>query len=1028
VVISMTIAFREATKTNPCQICGKTKYCSESEDSVWGICRFLDTGEGVRKQDRNGADYFVYRLKDSNNNFEPVFESDNNNQASLKTLDPHTLNRVYDSLFKKLNLSPEHRENLLKRGLTDEEIVKRNYKTLSLPGRSKLGKYLISRFDVETCSSVPGIYLKSEDNKSWWSIAGSPGILIPVRDIKGRIVACKIRRDDGRDPRYTSLSSKKYGGASPGSKVHVSLYGGKTTTARLTEGELKADVSTCLSGVLTISIPGVSNWRQAVPVLQEMGVKTVLLAFDMDAPNNFNVARALSNTFDALNKEGFDVQLERWNGADGKGIDDLLAAGKVPEVITGTEARKAIKQILKTASETDPMVQSADKAEQARVEEARVKVRDFVSKFREKPNPINYFHDVEAQRNIAALPVAEQAAVWIELKELAPRLNLIDAKRAVKEITGQAKKNNFAAAHGLIQRGGRYYVEKMTKDGPVQVVVSNFVIEPVVKLILPDGKEMLHVDVYVGGSEQPAFSRLLSTGDLLGRRDLLKALGSVTTQWIEGDNTVQMLVGHLAKVDVPVRMGVPFIGLYKDRFITPDAVFNTDGSEGDSVYTYVPQKVIFEDYVKFPACDEWTGFARKVLKRLLYLAPPQVIIPVVGWFFAAIVAPIIRKKWGEFPILHCWGTGGSGKTSLILLFLKLLGVLSEPFSTAMKEFAMIKLLSCTNALPVFLDEYRPGHTDPRRLKSFHEKLLLIYKASKESRGRPDQTTIEYKLMAPVVMAGEAPLPETETGLRERIVQVRFERNYLDDHPEAEIKFNELTDLPLEEFAAGFVPWVMRKDILKVLEWAASLVGKYTTGMRVPIRVKHNLSVMLVGVYLFDTLAQELSITVRKIDIESVCRKLAGEDNNNRREPRNAVDRFVLHMEAMARTGEIQLGVDYFLDDTQDPAQLIFFTNAVISAQSKYCKSRGLDNELISDRALRVMLEEDPSGYVIVPYGKRVRIGDFNRRCSILNSNLLEQKLDVPVDTWRDSQQRDFNKHKEEVAQGGVSFEDAFDFN
>ncbi len=104
---------------------------------------------------------------------------------------------------------------------------------------------------------------------------------------------------------------------------------------RLTEGELKADVATALSGVLTISVPGVSAWRGALPVLRSLAPATVLLAFDADAATNHHVARAAEATAQALESEGWEVAAESLDPALVKGIDDALAAG-VPVETTRT--------------------------------------------------------------------------------------------------------------------------------------------------------------------------------------------------------------------------------------------------------------------------------------------------------------------------------------------------------------------------------------------------------------------------------------------------------------------------------------------------------------------------------------------------------------------------------------------------------------------------------------------------------------------------------------------------------------------
>jgi hypothetical protein len=118
---------------------------------------------------------------------------------------------------------------------------------------------------------------------------------------------------------------------------------------RLTEGELKADVVQRLTGLPTLAAPGAGNWKRCLSVLKELEARTVRLAFDADAWDNPTVARALSSCFKALHEAGFAVELERWEAADGKGLDNLLAPGKTPELLGGDEARRAVSDILAAA-------------------------------------------------------------------------------------------------------------------------------------------------------------------------------------------------------------------------------------------------------------------------------------------------------------------------------------------------------------------------------------------------------------------------------------------------------------------------------------------------------------------------------------------------------------------------------------------------------------------------------------------------------------------------------------------------------
>src|SRR5262249_14675540 len=126
-----------------------------------------------------------------------------------------------------------------------------------------------------------------------------------------------------------------------GNLVHVPLGVTACARARLTEGELKADVATALSGMPTISAPGVCNWSLAVPVLKALGVGAVLLALDQD--HKAGTLAAIEQALYGLTREGFDVSVEWWDSTLGKGVDDLLAAGGKPAVLTGMAAAVRVR-------------------------------------------------------------------------------------------------------------------------------------------------------------------------------------------------------------------------------------------------------------------------------------------------------------------------------------------------------------------------------------------------------------------------------------------------------------------------------------------------------------------------------------------------------------------------------------------------------------------------------------------------------------------------------------------------------------
>ena len=103
----------------------------------------------------------------------------------------------------------------------------------------------------------------------------------------------------------------------------------------LTEGVMKADIAHHLSAELGcprpfVGLTGVGNINQFLRALEEldrMGVRKIMVAFDMDAMVNDNVRKAKDRVMETGCDAGFDMTPITWD-PQYKGIDDLLYAAK----------------------------------------------------------------------------------------------------------------------------------------------------------------------------------------------------------------------------------------------------------------------------------------------------------------------------------------------------------------------------------------------------------------------------------------------------------------------------------------------------------------------------------------------------------------------------------------------------------------------------------------------------------------------------------------------------------------------------
>jgi hypothetical protein len=218
--------------------------------------------------------------------------------------------RAYRALLGQLPFSEDHRKNLCSRGLPDPEIERRGYGSLRNVDRGRAAKAVREEFG-DAVLAIPG-FVQGPHGVTLHGNA--TGIVIPVRDANGRVRALKIRREG--EPKYVYLTGGDEG-PSPGSPVHVPFgVVAPAAVVRLTEGELKADVCTVLDGTPTVGVPGVTQWRHAVPLIKGLGASTVVLAYDAPdvhtKPPVYEQARAV---WQHLTGEGFEVELEDWHSA-----------------------------------------------------------------------------------------------------------------------------------------------------------------------------------------------------------------------------------------------------------------------------------------------------------------------------------------------------------------------------------------------------------------------------------------------------------------------------------------------------------------------------------------------------------------------------------------------------------------------------------------------------------------------------------------------------------------------------------------
>lgn len=225
---------------------------------------------------------------------------------------------VYYDMLKLLYLNNRHLKDLLKRGLSMGNIQNFLYK--SVPANEYERRAVIQKLSAQyDLRGIPGFYRKYGE----WQMYEPPygGYFVPVCNKDGYIQGMQIRLDVD-DDRYRWFSTNEYPeGTGAPSWVHV-VGDVSSDTAYITEGALKADVTSVLSsGSLIIAVAGVNAINCLPDTLHQLNLRKVYEIFDMDKQVNPRVKEALRKINGIFREFGIETKTCTWDPWY-KGIDD----------------------------------------------------------------------------------------------------------------------------------------------------------------------------------------------------------------------------------------------------------------------------------------------------------------------------------------------------------------------------------------------------------------------------------------------------------------------------------------------------------------------------------------------------------------------------------------------------------------------------------------------------------------------------------------------------------------------------------
>lgn len=465
----------------------------------------------------------------------------------------------------------------------------------------------------------------------------------------------------------------------------------------------------------------------------------------------------------------------------------------------------------------------------------------------------------------------------------------------------------------VFEGAGHYYT--LGREGE-PLIVSSFIIEPTQRILVDDDGEI--IDARVTTEAGRAYDVRFPRDAWNSRHSLLKVLRPVELQWTGSDENVQGVLRLVAARSVPTRSGTINLG-YLDteggpRWVTPGSVLSSVGASTSEDIVYVPSGSSLSRRVRVSEPDDPRAegaAAAVILRELLRVNTPEVMLPIIGWFFAAPLKPRITARLGRFPILVVWGTQGSGKSSLIMdVMWPLLGIVSsEPYSATETEFALLKLLSATNSVPVFIDEYKPFDMPRHRHNQLHRYMRRLYTGEVEERGRADQTVNTYHLAAPLCIAGET--RPIEPALVERILTANPDKDALTRNLDHARAYARIKSVNPGLVTSGLIQFLLARPTEVDLVHARSLTDRYLGDREVPFRVRDNTTVMMLGLHHFREYAASLGVPIPELPFASAVQALLDDLlEGGGTAVKTGLDYFLEELSIMAVNGAIEHGRHY----------------------------------------------------------------------------------------------------------------------
>ena len=539
----------------------------------------------------------------------------------------------------------------------------------------------------------------------------------------------------------------------------------------------------------------------------------------------------------------------------------------------------------------------------------------------------------------------------------------------------------------VFEQDGRYFSNRAGKV----YVVTNFLIKPLEMILADEDTQMTADFVTVRGE---TFRQTFLTSDFANQQKFRNFLNrrTISLGYFGSDGDLELLKAYVSELEWQKKTGVKALGLYEHGgrmvFVDSDSAVAAGNTPVSDIVQLEKHKSINTAIL---GCAPLQQEQLPALGELLMgYNEPAKTVSILAWTAGCFIKEHLHMRGVKYPHLMLIGEAGSGKSNTmeraILPIFSRAKVIAAGQVTA---FTLLKDSASSNLVPQMLDEFKPSKIDKYRLDTLYNHFRNAYDGHEGQRGRADQSTVSYELLAPLMVAGEE--SADEAAIRERTIELLFSKKDLKS-VDYRRNFHKLTASSQQLGCLGrsLLETALQTTPDDVLAWHREGITYFVKEL--PSRVLNNLACCHSGLCLLEKLCAEFGYSWQDVFPYSreVCVKyleyaareylLDGSTSN-----RSVLDQT---FEIMARMG-LDPRSEYRV--MENGKVLALWLTHVYDRYTKYRKDYAILGETLSySQFKRQLLHSD----LYLNSNVAVRIGDEPRKTWLLDYEMLKARCDV----------------------------------